>query len=122
MHFATFASNPSREIEMTLGNPYKTGATLSVTVAIGYALCTLAFWVFPEASANFMNALFHGLDFTPLKSGDTFTFASFLYGIVVLAAWAFFMGTVFAWVAGLLRGTGGKDILPLGTTRSGQVS
>ena len=91
---------------MTLGNPYKTGGALAITVAIGYALCTIAFWLFPDASANFMNALFHGLDFGPLKREGTFTFASFVYGLTVLVVWAFLTGAVFGWVAERLLGLG----------------
>jgi hypothetical protein len=91
---------------MTLGNPYKAGGALAITVAIGYALCTIVFWLFPEASANFMNALFHGLDFSPLKRSGTFTFPSFVYGFTVLVSWAFLMGTVFGWVAQRLLGPG----------------
>lgn len=88
---------------MTLRNPFTLGGALAITVGVGYALCTVGFWLFPDAAVNFMNALFHGLDFRSLKSGGSFTFASFGYGFVVLVAWAFFMGTVFAWVAERLR-------------------
>jgi len=91
---------------MTLGNPYKVGSALAITVAIGYALCTIVFWLFPEASASFMNALFHGLDFNPLKRDGTFTFASFIYGFTVLVVWAFLMGAVFGWIAERLFGLG----------------
>lgn len=96
---------------MTLSNPYKVGSALAITVAIGYALCTAVFWLFPEASANFMNALFHGLDFRPLKRDGTFTFASFVYGFAVLAVWAFLMGTIFAWVAERIRGLGESGVV-----------
>ena len=75
------------------------GAAFSLTVAFGYSLCTLLFWLLPGAAARFMNALFHGLDFRPLADPATFTLASFAYGLVILAAWAFMLGTVFAWLA-----------------------
>jgi large-conductance mechanosensitive channel len=94
------------DLDMTLGNPYRTGGALAITVAIGYALCSIVFWLFPEASANFMNALFHGLDFRPLKRDATFTFASFGYGFTVLVVWAFLMGAVFGWIAERLLGLG----------------
>lgn len=83
---------------MTIGTPLKTGGALAITVAVGYALCTIVFWLFPDASANFMNALFHGLDFTPLKREGTLTFASFAYGFTVLVVWALLMGAFFGWV------------------------
>jgi uncharacterized membrane protein len=46
-----------------------------------------------------MNALFHGLDFRALRSPGAFTWGSFAYGLVVMVAWAFFMGSLFGWVA-----------------------
>ncbi|WP_434034909.1 DUF5676 family membrane protein [Cupriavidus sp. a3] len=49
--------------------PYKTGLTLSATIAIFYALCSLVWLAFPEPFMNFMSALFHGLDFRRLQTG-----------------------------------------------------
>ena len=85
---------------MTLRRSIASGGALAITVGVGYALCTLVFWLFPEAAANFMNALFHGLDFRPLASAGAFTFGSFAYGLVVLVAWAFMLGTIFGLVSG----------------------
>lgn len=81
-------------------HPWKTGVVLAATVAVGYTLCTLVFWAWPEGSATFMNGLFHGLDFRKLQSGpQLFSFGSFGYAAAILAAWAFFLGTFFAWLA-----------------------
>ena len=88
---------------MTIRQPFRLGGALAITVAVGYALCTIAFWLFPDAAANFMNALFHGLDFRALKVSGAFTFGSFAYGLGVLVAWAFLLGTLFGWVAHRLR-------------------
>jgi hypothetical protein len=52
-----------------MNNSMKTGAALAGTVAGDYAACTLVFWLWPEAAVNFMNGLFHGLDFRKLQSG-----------------------------------------------------
>lgn len=70
----------------------------------GAAFSSLVFWAWPEAAANFMNGLFHGLDFRKLQSGgpSLFSFAEFLYALVVMAAWAFGAGTLFGWVSGRL--------------------
>lgn len=77
----------------------KTGLAFGVTVGVGYALCTLVFWAWPEAAANFMNALFHGLDFRKLQSGTAlFSFGSFLYALLVMFLWAVGLGTLFAWM------------------------
>jgi len=90
---------------MTRTNPVRFASALAVTVGIGYALCTIAFWLFPEAAVNFMNALFHGLDFRPLASTGAFTFGSFVYGLVVLVAWAFMLGAIFGVLSERLRST-----------------
>jgi hypothetical protein len=82
-----------------------TGAALSLTVGVGYALCTLVFWIWPEAAANFMNALFHGLDFRKLQGGPAlFSFSSFLYALVVMMAWTFGLGAIYGWVQGRIKG------------------
>jgi hypothetical protein len=82
----------------------QTGSALGITVAIGYTACAFAFWLWPEAAATFMNALFHGLDFRKLQSGSTlFSFGSFFYALVVAAAWAFFLGAIFGWVSARFR-------------------
>lgn len=81
---------------MTAENPVRMGSALAVTVAIGYTACALVFWLWPEASANYMNALFHGLDFRKLQSGlELFSFGSFLYALAVLVVWAFLLGAIF---------------------------
>lgn len=83
----------------------RTGTAFAGTVAVGYAACTLVFWLWPEAAANFMNGLFHGLDFRKLQSGAAlFTFGSFVYALLVMAAWAFGMGALFGWIFARLGG------------------
>lgn len=83
-----------------MNDALRTGTAFAITVAIGYAVCTLVFQIWPEAAANFMNALFHGLDFRKLQSGPTlFTFGSFLYALVVMAVWAFGLGAVFGFLS-----------------------
>ena len=77
----------------------KTGTVFAATVGIGYAACTLVFWLVPDAAANFMNALFHGLDFRKLQAGGSiFTLGSFLYAEIVLVGWAFGLGCLSAWL------------------------
>jgi large-conductance mechanosensitive channel len=82
-------------------SPVSTGAALAVTVGIGYSACALVFWLWPEAAATFMNALFHGLDFRKLQSGPMlFEFGSFIYALVVMLVWAFALGATFSWING----------------------
>jgi len=83
-------------------NPWRTGAALAVTVAIGYAICALIFVAFPDASVAFLNTLFHGLDFRRLQpAAGGFSLAGFGAVAVVMAAWAFVIGAIFAVVSNL---------------------
>jgi hypothetical protein len=76
-----------------------------VTVGIGYTACALVFWLWPDAAAYYMNALFHGLDFRKLQSGPTmFNFGSFLYALLVSVIWAFGLGAIFGWVLNRVGG------------------
>ena len=85
----------------------RTGAALSLTVGVGYALCTLVFWIWPESAVTFMNGLFHGLDFRKLQVGAAlFTFGSFLYALVAMMAWAFGLGALFGWMQRRVGGRG----------------
>ena len=86
--------------------PIRTGIAFALTVVAGYATCTVIFWLWPEAAVNFMNSLFHGLDFRKLQAGQTpFGFRSFIYAAAVMTAWAFLMGTLFGWISGRLGNT-----------------
>jgi len=77
-----------------------TGFALGVTVGIAYAACALAFRLWPEAAAIFMNSLFHGLDFRKLQAGTgLFDFGTFFFALTVLVVWAFALGFVFGWIA-----------------------
>jgi len=80
---------------MTSKAPVTLAAAFAFTVGIGYTLCTLAFWVSPEATSSFMTALFHGLDFTPLARQEAFTVGSFVFALAVLMAWAFAFAACF---------------------------
>lgn len=81
------------------------GATFSLTVGVGYALCTLVFWIWPETAANFMNALSHGFDFRKLQGGPAlFSFGSFLYALVVMMTWTFGLGAIYGWVQRRIKG------------------
>ena len=79
--------------------PLKTGITLGVTVGVFYALCSLAWWVAPDAFMNFMNNLFHGLDFSVLRQARPFVFSGFLSSLLILSFWTFLAGVFFAWLS-----------------------
>ncbi|AWV03124.1 hypothetical protein DM992_27875 [Burkholderia sp. JP2-270] len=78
--------------------PFKTGVTLSVTVVLFYVLCTLIWMALPEPFMNFMNALFHGLDFRRLQTGEPLSWWFVIYPAFVFAVWFFAAGAFFAWL------------------------
>lgn len=103
--------------------PIKVGAALSLTVAIGYSLCTLAFWAWPDASVTFMNGLFHGLDFRPLRAGpQLFDFGAFVWVLAVMSAWAFMLGAVFAGILREMAGSRSLDSRIRGNDGTGPTS
>ncbi len=84
--------------------PWKTGAALAVTVAVAYPVCAALYLLFPDRGVEFLNALFHGLDFGKLVAAAPLRVSQFYFPFVVLAAWAFLVGTLFGWVRNLFEG------------------
>lgn len=85
--------------------PVRIGSALSITVGIGYAVCSALFWLFPDAAAGLMNALFHGLEFHKLQTeAGVFSFSGFIYALIVLMVWAFAIGMLFGWTYSFLSG------------------
>jgi hypothetical protein len=90
-----------------MNTPFRAGGALAATVAVGYAICTLAFLLWPETAANFMNALFHGLEFRKLQKGPAlFEFGRFFYVLVILTISSFWFGALSGWLFERLAGAG----------------
>lgn len=89
---------------MNTRTPWKTGVSLSLTMAISYTVCAILYGLWPQQGVDFLNALFHGLDFRRLASPLPFTPGVFIYPLVVLVVWGFVVGTVFAWLDKRLHG------------------
>ena len=89
---------------MNLKAPWKTGASLSLTMAISYTVCAILYNLWPQQGVAFLNALFHGLDFGRLAAPVPFTLDVFIYPLAVLVVWGFVVGTVFAWLDNRLHG------------------
>lgn len=94
---------------MTTMHPWKTGAALALTLAISYTVCAALYALWPERGIDFLNALFHGLDFHKLGTPMTFTFLMFLYPLVVFVIWGFAVGALFAWLHNLFHGASGRS-------------
>ena len=93
---------------MTTKNPWRTGATLALTLTITYTVCALVYALFPERGIDFLNALFHGLDFHKLGPPLPFTFLMFVYPLFVFVVWGFSVGALYAWLHNMLHGGGGR--------------
>ena len=92
---------------MTRTKPYVTGSALSLTVGLGYTLCAIAFAIFPKLSYDFMTSLFHGLDFSTLRSETVgFSLASFLFALIVMMVWAFVVGAAYSLIYSQLTKSG----------------
>jgi hypothetical protein len=76
----------------------RTGLALAITVAVFYALCTLAWLAVPGPFLGFMNGLFHGFDFTSIVTDGSFSWLGFTAALIVMSIWAFFAGTFFSWL------------------------
>ena len=48
-------------------HPWRFGVAMAITVALLYSLCALAVALYPDATIDFFNAWFHGLDLMRLK-------------------------------------------------------
>jgi len=94
---------------MATKTPWRTGVTLAVTLAISYTVCAIAYALMPERGIDFLNALFHGLDFRKLGTPMPFTFLMFVYPLVVFVVWGFAVGTLFTWLHNALHGRGASD-------------
>lgn len=87
-----------------MGGVLASGMALAITAGVGYAACALAFRAWPDAAMQYMNALFHGLDFGKLAVGPAlFDFGAFFHALVVTVIWAFALGALFGWVGDRLR-------------------
>lgn len=85
-------------------HPLILGATLALTIATMYILCTVAWSIWHEAMLDFLNALFHGLDFRQLRFPESaYSIRLFVLPLAVLTAWGFVTGVLYAGIYNLLK-------------------
>lgn len=84
--------------------PWKTGIALALTMAISYTVCALLYALWPTQGIAFLNALFHGLDFSRLQAPQEYGVTTFVGPLLVLTVWGAIVGTLFAWLSGKLQG------------------
>lgn len=88
---------------MTTLTPWRSGVVLALTIAIAYAVCAFVYALAPERGIDFLNALLHGLDFRKLGAPAPFTFAMFVFPLLVFLIWGFLVGALYAWLSNCFR-------------------
>jgi len=83
-------------------NPWVFGLVVAITVVISYVLCTLFWLAFPEPSMDFLNTLFHGMDFRKIYAPAAFSLGDFTTVLVVFTVWGYLVGAIYAAVRNLL--------------------
>lgn len=88
-------------------NPWVFGLVVALTAVISYVLCTLFWLAFTEPSMDFLNTLFHGVDFRRIYAPAPFSLVDYMTVLGVFAVWGYLVGAVYAAVCNLLltRGT-----------------
>lgn len=82
---------------------FRTGVTLSLTAAIGYALCAAAWAIWHEQALDFLNGLFHGLDFRKILLPERdWRLGMFVYPLAIVSLAGFAVGMIFETVKDLL--------------------
>lgn len=84
--------------------PFVLGSTLALTIAIMYTLCAAVWVIWHEEALDFLNALFHGLDFRKIPLPESaYSPSLFVVPFAVLTAWGFIAGMLFAAAYNLLQ-------------------
>ena len=89
---------------MTRLNPWLFGVVVAITVVISYTLCTLFWFAFTEGSLDFVNAVFHGMDFRRIYTAAAFSLGGYVAVLVVFAVWGYVTGVIYATVRNFLIG------------------
>lgn len=89
---------------------WRFGAAAALTFSIVYAVCALAVVLFPDATIDFFNNWFHGLDLRLLKppEGRPLTVGQFFRGLLSAAIVSFAVGSVLAGFYNVLVRTAGE--------------
>ncbi len=77
-------------------SPLRTGSALALTAGTVSLICALAVFLLPDGMIGFVNAWFHGLDLTLIKSNTPWTLDEFAYGLFGATITGFLGGAVFA--------------------------
>jgi hypothetical protein len=79
--------------------PITVGVSLSATAVVLYLLCALTVWIAPGGVAAALNLVAHGMNLAPLfQQVAEMSLLSLLGGTLLLAAYFFVAGWLFAWI------------------------
>ncbi|MPZ45777.1 MAG: hypothetical protein GEV05_20785 [Betaproteobacteria bacterium] len=79
------------------------GITLSITAGIAYVFCAAAWAMWHEQALDFLNGLFHGLDFRRILLAESeWGLWMFLYPLAVVSVAGFIVGAIHEVVKDLL--------------------
>ncbi len=91
---------------MTRLSPITQGLILSLTIGVLYLLCAIAVAIAPDILSSALGLVTHGLNLAPLaQSVAPMTLTDLLVGLLVLMAYSFVAGAIYAVIHNLLRRT-----------------
>lgn len=101
------------------GHPIVDGLSFSVTWVILYSLCSVLYWIAPEAVLSATSKLYHGMSFTQMvQTGTPFSFSDFLSVVTLGAVYAFTAGVIWSLTHSMfLRQTAERRLYRLGNRR-----
>jgi len=77
---------------------HPTGAALSVTSGIVYAVCAFFVKMWPMRSIRFFSDWFHGIDLTQIAVIPQITIAGFIRGLIEVMIFTYLAGVLYAWL------------------------
>lgn len=83
-------------------NPIRMGSALALTADTISLDCALAVFLFPDGMIGFVNAWFHGLNLSLIKSDKPWSLDEFAYGLFGATLTGFLSGVVFAFCYNLV--------------------
>ena len=80
-------------------NPLIVGGTLALTVVITYSVYIGAWVIWQEGALDFLNALFHGLDFRRIQITESApVLQMLLFPLLIMAVWGFVVGFLYTMI------------------------
>lgn len=100
-------------------HPMVDGLSFSVTWAFVYSVCSVLYWIAPEAIVAATSKLFHGMAFAqPAQAGTSFGFADFISVLTLGAVYAFATGGIWSLThSAFLRQSAGRRLSRLENRR-----